>query len=100
MIIDRKLAKKLKSQIFECVQFKKDSNSEPVNIGYNAYINFNKNDELIIIADNKELFRYPVSELQLYYHQSLNGLNLVYKNGDEISTVILYYLRDIKSPKG
>lgn len=84
--------------MFECVQYKAGNGITPENIGYDAHISFNRDNELVIYAgDNKEIFRHSADELQVYYHQSLNGINLVY---DEDKTVILYYTRVIKAPKG
>jgi hypothetical protein len=105
-MINKKIYKKLNGNAFINAQLK-EPGQPPYNIGQHAVLNFVGKDHkdpdltVVIIADGKDVFRHPASEVEIYFHEGWGGLDVVHQDEDGNKTiVILHYVTAVKMPEG
>ncbi len=103
-MISKQTYKALSGKTFINAQKRTSDDTYPYNIGKSAVINFLGKDwkdpklEVAVIADNKEVFRYPAKETEIWFHEGWGGCDVVHKDPESgfKTTIVLHFTTAIK----
>lgn len=96
-MIPRKTYKALYGKSFINAQIRTSNDTCPYNIGKTAVINFIGKDykdpqlEVAVIADNKEIFRHPAKETEIWFHQGWGGCDVMYTDEAGFKTTVILH---------
>lgn len=102
-MISKQFYKALYGKSFINAQIRTSNDTCPYNIGKSAVINFVGKSykdpalEVVVIVENKEVFRHPARETEIWFHEGWGGCDVVHvdENGFK-TTIILHFTTAIK----
>ena len=100
-MISKKFYNALSGKSFINAQKRTSNDTCPYNIGKSAVINFIGKDykdpalEVVILVDNKEVFRHLAADTEIWFHEGWGGCNVEHIDRTGFKTTIILHFTTV-----